>query len=162
MTVFEQTRFSGNFMKKTIITLLSLMIFASASFASELTDLLEKAKNEYSKGNLTETINLIDSAKKIVEKENINSSSEEYIEVINWDVVKLKKDAYIGKKVKVTTMYSGLSGSEYIILSISGPCHFDSNLVDKILSLKKFSNYTFYGTVQDSWTSPTLFVERID
>lgn len=149
-------------MKKFIVTFINFILFSSIIFASEVTDLLENAKTAYSNGNLTETINLIDSAKRLVERENINSSSEEYIEVLNWDVVKLKKDAYIGKKVKISTRYSGVSGSEYIILSGPGACYFDKNLVDKILSLKDFSNYTFYGTVQDGWSSPTLFVEKID
>ncbi len=149
-------------MKKIIVTFINFILFSSIIFSSEVTDLLENAKTAYSNGNLTETISLIDSAKRLVERENINSSSEEYIEVTNWDVVKLKKDVYIGKKVKFTTRYSGISGSEYIILSGPGACHFDSNLVDKILSLKEFSNFTFYGTVQDSWASPTLFVEKID
>lgn len=149
-------------MKRFIVTFINFILFSSIIFASEVTDLLENAKTAYSNGNLTETINLIDSAKRLVERENINSSSEEYIEVLNWDVVKLKKDVYIGKKVKFTTRYSGISGSEYIILSGPGACHFDGNLVDKILSLKEFSNFTFYGTVQDSWASPTLFVEKID
>ena len=149
-------------MKKIIVTFINFILFSSIIFSSEVTDLLENAKTAYSNGNLTETISLIDSAKRLVERENINSSSEEYIEVTNWDVVKLKKDVYIGKNVKFTTRYSGISGSEYIILSGPGACHFDSNLVDKILSLKEFSNFTFYGTVQDSWASPTLFVEKID
>ena len=149
-------------MKKILVTFINFILFSSIIFSSEVTDLLENAKTAYSNGNLTETISLIDSAKRLVERENINSSSEEYIEVTNWDVVKLKKDVYIGKKVKFTTRYSGISGSEYIILSGPGACHFDSNLVDKILSLKEFSNFTFYGTVQDSWASPTLFVEKID
>lgn len=149
-------------MKKIIVTFINFILFSSIIFSSEVTDLLEDAKTAYSNGNLTETISLIDSAKRLVERENINSSSEEYIEVTNWDVVKLRKDVYIGKKVKFTTRYSGISGSEYIILSGPGACHFDSNLVDKILSLKEFSNFTFYGTVQDSWASPTLFVEKID
>jgi len=149
-------------MKKIIVTFINFILFSSIIFSSEVTDLLENAKTAYSNGNLTETISLIDSAKRLVERENINSSSEEYIEVTNWDVVKLRKDVYIGKKVKFTTRYSGISGSEYIILSGPGACHFDSNLVDKILSLKEFSNFTFYGTVQDSWASPTLFVEKID
>lgn len=74
------------------------MLFSAIIFASEVTDLLEKAKISYSNGNLTETINLIDSAKKLVEKENIKSSSEEYTEVTNWDVIKIKKSEYIGKK----------------------------------------------------------------
>ena len=72
-------------MKKKIILSVCFIFAISLCFSSEVTDLLDKAKTAYSNGNLTETINLIDSAKKIVEKENINSSSEEYIEVTNWD-----------------------------------------------------------------------------
>ena len=138
-----------------------LLIYTSV-FASEVSDLLDKAKSEYEKGNISASITCIDSARKILDKESLNKTETEYIEITNWDVVKLKKDVYIGKKVKFTTRYSGISGSEYIILSGPGACHFDSNLVDKILSLKEFSNFTFYGTVQDSWASPTLFVEKID
>ena len=55
-----------------------------------------------------------------------------------------------------------MSGAEYIILSGLGACKFDSGLVDKILSLKDFSTYTFYGTVKDNFASPTLFVEAIE
>ena len=64
-------------MKKYMVVLLSLLCFYSLVFASDVMDLLDKAKIEYSNGNLSETINLIDSAKKLVEKENINSSSDE-------------------------------------------------------------------------------------
>ena len=79
-------------MKKFIVTFINFILFSSIIFSSEVTDLLENAKTAYSNGNLTETINLIDSAKRVVERETINSSSEEYIEVSNWDVVKLKQD----------------------------------------------------------------------
>lgn len=85
-------------MKKYMVVLLSLLCFYSLGFASDVMDLLSKAKIEYSNGNLSETINLIDSAKKLVEKENINTSSDEYIEISNWDVVKIKKSEYIDKK----------------------------------------------------------------
>ena len=78
-------------MKKNLVAFLSALLFSSICFASEVTDLLEKAKTVYLTGNLPEAISLIDSAKKIVEKENLNSSSEDYIEVTNWDVVKIKK-----------------------------------------------------------------------
>lgn len=85
-------------MKKFIVTFINFILFSSIIFSSEVTDLLENAKTAYSNGNLTETINLIDSAKRLVERENINSSSEEYIEVLNWDVVKLKNMHTLAKK----------------------------------------------------------------
>ena len=58
-------------MKKIVLAFFSLILFSAITFASEVTDLLEKAKISYSNGKLTETINLIDSAKKLVERENI-------------------------------------------------------------------------------------------
>lgn len=150
-------------MKKSIIFLMSILLPSFGTiFASEVSDLLDMAKIEYNKGNISESIKYIDSARKLLDKENLNKSADEYIEVINWDVVKLKKAAYIGKKVKFRDMYSGIFGSEYISLGSSGLCHFDSNLVDKILSLEKFSNHTFYGTVNDSWAGSSFFIEKID
>ena len=68
------------------------------AFASEVSDLLDKAKIEYEKGNMSETINLIDSARKILDKENVEISREEYIEVTNRDVVKLKKLHILAKR----------------------------------------------------------------
>lgn len=49
-------------MKKIVLAFFSLILFSAITFASEVTDLLEKAKISYSNGKLTETINLIDSA----------------------------------------------------------------------------------------------------
>lgn len=55
-------------MKKYMVVLLSLLCFYSLVFASDVMDLLDKAKIEYSNGNLSETINLIDSAKNLLKK----------------------------------------------------------------------------------------------
>lgn len=57
-------------------------------------------------------------------------------------------------------MYS--YSSQEIILNGPGGCNFNEQLVDKILSLQTLKKYTFYGTVKDSWTGPTLFVEAIE
>ena len=152
-------------MKKFIFTLLSLIIVTSIAFATEVTDLLEKAKIAYSNGNLTETINLIDSAKKIVENENINSSSEEYIEVTNWDVVKIKKSDYIGKKVKVKARFYGInSDGKTVHISIGLSCTYENSLVDKFLELAKYQEYVFYGTVfeENSLLGPMIHIEKID
>ena len=118
-----------------------------------MTDLLENAKTAYSNGNLTETINLIDSAKRVVERETINSSSEEYIEVSNWDVVKIKKSEYIGKKVGKTV---------HIAIGLS--CTYENSLVDKFLELTKYQEYVFYGTVfeENSFLGPMIHIEKID
>mgnify|MGYP006916098393 FL=1 len=141
------------------------MIITFASFASEVTELLENAKNAYSNGNLTETINLIDSAKKIVEKETISSSSEEYIGVSNWDVVKIKKSEYIGKKVKVKARFYGInSDGKTVHISIGLSCTYENSLVDKFLEINKYQEYVFYGTVfeENSLLGPMIHIEKID
>ena len=150
---------------KKILSVLIIVSVSVLSFASDFSDLLDKAKDSYAKGNLNETINLIDSARKILDKESLNNSAEEYIEVAKWDIVKLKKDYYIGKKVKITTMYNGLSFMYSDKISISGPgsCYFDNSLVDTIISLKDYSTHTFYGIVRkDNYSDAELYIEKID
>ena len=80
---------------KKILSVLIIVSVSVLSFAFDFSDLLDKAKDSYAKGNLNETINLIDSARKILDKESLSKSAEEYIEVAKWDIVKLKKDYYI-------------------------------------------------------------------
>ena len=150
---------------KKILSVLIIVSVSVLSFASDFSDLLDKAKDSYAKGNLNETINLIDSARKIVDKESLNSTAEEYIEVAKWDIVKLKKDYYIGKKVKITTTYCGLSflSSDKINLTNVGSCYYDNNLVDKILSFEYYSTHTFYGIVRkDNYSDAELYIEKID
>ena len=150
---------------KKILSVLIIVSVSVLSFASDFSDLLDKAKDSYAKGNLNETINLIDSARKILDKESLSKSAEEYIEVAKWDIVKLKKDYYIGKKVKIKAKFCGVNsdGTSIHLLDVSINCKFDSNLIEKILSLKEFSFYTFYGTVEDDrWNGPKLFIEKIE
>jgi len=152
-------------MKKYMVVLLSLLCFYSLVFASDVMDLLDKAKIEYSNGNLSETINLIDSAKKLVEKENINSSSDEYIEISNWDVVKIKKSEYIGKKVKVKArFYDVNSDGTTVHISIGISCTYKNSLIDKFLELTKYQEYTFYGTVfeNNALFGPMIHIEAIN
>lgn len=152
-------------MKKKIFLSFCFIFAISLCFSSEVTDLLDKAKTAYSNGNLTETINLIDSLKKIVEKENINSSSEEYIEVTNWDVVKIKKPDYIGKKVKVKARFYGInSDGKTVHIAIGLSCTYENSLVDKFLELSKYQEYVFYGTVfeENSFLGPMIHIEKIE
>lgn len=152
-------------MKKIVLAFFSLILFSAITFASEVTDLLEKAKISYSNGKLTETINLIDSAKKLVERENINTSSEEYIEVTNWDVIKIKKSEYIGKKVKVEARFYGInSDGTTVHISIGLSCTYDNSLVDKFLELAKYQEYVFFGTVFENNTllGPMIHIEAIE
>ena len=152
-------------MKKIVLAFFSLILFSAITFASEVTDLLAKAKISYSNGKLTETINLIDSAKKLVERENINTSSEEYIEVTNWDVIKIKKSEYIGKKVKVKARFYGInSDGTTVHISIGLSCTYDNSLVDKFLELAKYQEYVFFGTVFENNTllGPMIHIEAIE
>ena len=152
-------------MKKIVLAFFSLILFSAITFASEVTDLLEKAKISYSNGKLTETINLIDSAKKLVERENINTSSEEYIEVTNRDVIKIKKSEYIGKKVKVKARFYGInSDGTTVHISIGLSCTYDNSLVDKFLELAKYQEYVFFGTVFENNTllGPMIHIEAIE
>ena len=152
-------------MKKIVLAFFSLILFSAITFASEVTDLLEKAKISCSNGKLTETINLIDSAKKLVERENINTSSEEYIEVTNWDVIKIKKSEYIGKKVKVKARFYGInSDGTTVHISIGLSCTYDNSLVDKFLELAKYQEYVFFGTVFENNTllGPMIHIEAIE
>lgn len=152
-------------MKKIVLAFFSLILFSAITFASEVTDLLEKAKISYSNGKLTETINLIDSAQKLVERENINTSSEEYIEVTNWDVIKIKKSEYIGKKVKVKARFYGInSDGTTVHISIGLSCTYDNSLVDKFLELAKYQEYVFFGTVFENNTllGPMIHIEAIE
>ena len=140
---------------------LSLLILASSAFAfsSDVGDLLRAAQESYESGDLSTAVQKIDSAKKIIESEKLSSASVEYIELKSWDIVKLKKTEYIGKKVKVIGTYCGPNGDGTIYISnISTNNTYDESLVDELLSLKTWSKYTFYGTVLDdsSFLGPKL------
>ena len=147
---------------KKIILLFILLTTTCFCFSSEFETLLQKAITSYNTGDIETALQNIDTAKKILDSEKLQNGKDEYTEITSWDVVKLKKALYLGKKVKLYTMYSGVYGSEEIVLNGPGGCNFNEQLVDKILSLQTLKKYTFYGTVKDSRLGPTLFVEEIE
>lgn len=147
---------------KKILTICIFFIFTSLTFASELETLLQKAIESYNSGDTETALQNIDLARKIIDTEKLQNENNEYTEIASWDVVKLKKALYLGKKVKLYTMYSGVYGSEEIVLNGPGGCNFNEQLVDKILTLQTLKRYTFYGTVKEGLYGPTLFVEAIE
>ena len=148
---------------KKLFLCLTLLILTNICFASEVSELLKKALDSYESGDIQTTIQTIDAAKKLIDSERIKNSENVYIEISNWDVVKLKKVFYLEKKVKFRTKYIGISGSEYLLLEGFGTtCTFNEDLVDTILALEKSQQYTFYGTVKEGWAAPFLHVEAIE
>lgn len=149
-------------MKKMILTVL-LCTFSFFVFASEVSDLLQEVQTAYESGDIAIAIQKLNSAKSIMEKEQLSSDAESYIEVNSWDIVKLKKADYLGKKVKIQANFAGINsdGSLFISeVSVTNP--YDNSLVDKILSLQKYEKYIFYGTVTDGVLGPKLYVEAIE
>lgn len=149
-------------MKKVIFSFL-LCVFSFVVFASEVSDLLQEAQTAYESGDVSTAIQKLESAKSIMEKEQLSSVSNDYIEIKSWDVVKLKKSDYIGKKVKVKSKYLGpnSNGSVYL-LNVDPNCTYDESLIDKLLSLKTYDEYTFYGTVKIKNSTPSLHIEGIE
>lgn len=150
-------------MKKIILSVL-LCAFSFFVFASEVSDLLQEAQTAYESGDVSTAIQKLDSAKSIMEKEQLSSSANEYIEIPSWDIVKLKKADYIGKKVKVPSTFYGITSSGYVYLSsIATNNPYEDSLIEKLLSLKLYKDYTFYGTVMDNGVLGTkLYIEAIE
>ncbi len=150
-------------MKKIILSVL-LCVFSFFVFASEVSDLLQEAQTAYESGDVSTAIQKLDSAKSIMEKEQLSSSAEEYVEIPSWDIVKLKKEEYIGKKVKVVSSFMGITSSGLVYLfSIATNNPYEDSLIEKLLSLKKYEDYTFYGTVMDNGVLGTkLYIEAIE
>lgn len=148
-------------MKKLLLLTAIFIAFSTALFASDVGDFLDKAKTSYASGDKTSAIQNIDAAKKLIEQEQIAANGEEYIEIANWDIVDLKSDFYVGKKVKINGTFYGVSTKDSINVGLRG-CSFDSSLVDKILTLEQWKKYTFFGTIKTkSYGSPYLHVEAI-
>jgi len=150
-------------MKKIILSVL-LCAFSFYVFASEVSDLLQEAQTAYESGDVSAAIQKLDSAKSLMEKEELSSSGDDYVEITNWDIVKLKSADFIGKKVKVKAQFIGInsSGTVYLI-EISPSNSYEPSLIDKLLTLKKYEFYNFYGTVQDNGIlGPKLHIEAIE
>ena len=149
-------------MKKIILSIL-LCLSSLFVFASEVSDLLQEAQTAYETGDVTTAIQKLDSAKSIMEKEQLSSSANDYIEVASWDIIKMKSADYLGKKVIIKAKFIGINsdGTVYLI-EISPSNSYEPSLVDKILTLKKYEYYNFYGTVVSDYLGPKLFIEAIN
>lgn len=149
-------------MKKIILSVL-LCVFSFFVFASDVSDLLLEAQTAYESGDVSTAIQKIDSAKSIMEKEQLSSSANDYVEVASWDIIKIKSADYLGKKVIIKAKFIGINsdGTVYLI-EISPSNSYEPSLVDKILTLKKYEYYNFYGTVVSDYLGPKLFIEAIN
>ncbi|MDD6969355.1 MAG: hypothetical protein SPH83_01585 [Treponema sp.] len=149
-------------MKKIILSVL-LCVFSFFVFASDVSDLLLEAQTAYESGDVYTAIQKIDSAKSIMEKEQLSSSANDYVEVASWDIIKIKSADYLGKKVIIKAKFIGINsdGTVYLI-EISPSNSYEPSLVDKTLTLKKYEYYNFYGTVVSDYLGPKLFIEAIN
>ena len=149
-------------MKKIILSVL-LCVFSFFVFASDVSDLLLESQTAYESGDVYTAIQKLDFAKSIMEKEQLSSSAEDYVKVSSWDIVKLKSADYLGKKVIIKAKFIGINsdGTVYLI-EISPSNSYEPSLVDKILTLKKYEYYNFYGTVVSDYLGPKLFIEAIN
>lgn len=149
-------------MKKSLI-IFCLFFIAQFIFASDVSDLLQAAQSAYESGDVTTAIKNLDSAKSIMEKEQLSSAVNDYIELSSWDIVKFKQSEYDGKKVKVKAQYldPNANGTVYLV-GIGGFCTYDESLIDKLLSLQKYKEYIFYGTVFIKYSNPYLHIEGIE
>ena len=114
------------FMKKIFLSVW-LCAFSFCVFASEVSDLLLEAQTAYESGDVSTAIQKLDSAKSLMEKEELSSSGDDYVEITNWGIVKLKSADFIGKKVKVKAKFIGInsSGTVYLIEISPSNCFYD-------------------------------------
>lgn len=149
-------------MKRVFLSIL-LCLSSLFVFASEVSDLLLEAQTAYESGDVSTAIQKLDSAKSIMEKEQLSSSANDYVEVASWDIIKIKSADYLGKKVIIKAKFIGINsdGTVYLI-EISPSNSYEPSLVDKILTLKKYEYYNFYGTVVSDYLGPKLFIEAIN
>lgn len=149
-------------MKRVFLSIL-LCLSSLFVFASEVSDLLQEAQTAYESGDVSTAIQKLDSAKSIMEKEQLSSSANDYVEVASWDIIKIKSADYLGKKVIIKAKFIGINsdGTVYLI-EISPSNSYEPSLVDKILTLKKYEYYNFYGTVVSDYLGPKLFIEAIN
>lgn len=149
-------------MKRVFLSIL-LCLSSLFVFASEVSDLLLEAQTAYESGDVSTAIQKLDSAKSIMEKEQLSSSANDYVEVASWDIIKMKSADYLGKKVIIKAKFIGINsdGTVYLI-EISPSNSYEPSLVDKILTLKKYEYYNFYGTVVSDYLGPKLFIEAIN
>lgn len=149
---------------KKITTLLSLLFVTCFCSASDVEMLLQKAIESYNSGDVLSTIQNIDAARKLLDEETITNIKDEYLEVTTWDLIDLKSESYIGKKVKFTGEFYGVMSKDKINVKMRS-CTFDNTLIDKILTLENYKKYSFYGIVKEPLYkngSPYMHVEAIE
>ena len=127
---------------------------------------LQSAQSSYESGDISSAIQYIDSAKKIIENEKLSSLSSDYIEISNWNIVKLKKSEYMGKKVKIRAKLGSINTDNTVgIMDVFSFNTFEDSLIDTLLSLTPYQTYTFYGTVKrysEYSDAPKLHIEAIE
>ena len=101
------------FMKKIFLSVW-LCAFSFCVFASEVSDLLLEAQTAYESGDVSTAIQKLESAKSLMEKEELSSSGDDYVEITNWGIVKLKS-ADFSKKVKVKAKFIGINSSGTVV-----------------------------------------------
>ena len=149
---------------KRITVLFFLISITSFCFASDVEVLLQKAIVSYTSGDLSLTIQNIDAVRKLLDEEKIKNTNDEYLEVNTWDLIDLKSESYIGKKVKFTGEFYGVISKDKVNVKLRG-CTFDNTLIDKILTLENYKKYSFYGIIKEpsyKSGSPYMHVEAIE
>jgi len=146
---------------KKIFFLFVLFFLITNLFASPVEDYLTKAINAYGNGDITTAINNIDAARKILDKEQLSQNQKEYTEVSSWDIVKLKKYDYIGRKIKLKSTYCGIASNGMVSL-LSCYCSYDDSVIETISTLTKWEKYTFYGTVTENDINLCIHIEAIE
>ena len=160
-------------MKKSISILLFFLMIPYL-FADEITDLLDKAKEQYSKNGTEAVIKTIDTIKGKLKNKQTNNSSSETLEV-SFNRVKVTPEKFNGKALKIRGVAVSSSGfkkmnyydkdNEYgvylynITQNDFFPAYLDNgkmifvmdeNLVDQLLDIIP-AGYSYYYNI---WTEP--------
>lgn len=146
---------------KKILFLIILAFLSTIIYASPVEDYLNKAIKAYGDGDISTAIDNIDAARKILDKEQLSQNQKDYIEVSSWDIIKLKRKDYYGKKIKVRLTYCGVASNGMVSL-LPCYCSYNDSLIEKISTLTKWEEYTFYGTVTENYVNLCLHIEAIE
>jgi hypothetical protein len=127
---------------------LILLIGMSLIFAQDVATSLDSAKQLFIKGDFSDALQQIQIAKDQIEKAQMANSGNVYIDVPNWNAVKINPAKYKGMKVKTVATMGGIwdDGTVYIIPVGTGNT-FDLSIADKIGTLQAFMEYIWYGEV---------------
>ena len=87
-------------MKKLISLLFIVTIVVSFVFADEITNLLDKAKEQYNNNETESLIKTIDSIKEKITKKEVNTNSVDIVEV-GFNRLKVSPEKYVGNSLKI-------------------------------------------------------------